>query len=97
MLVISVRVRVVKVGVVSEGDPSLALRVVLLALSIQESAEQLVEQRVLIGEIFLSNSISVLERIYKDYTEREPCANEQDSDVHKVEVLRNVVRVALMG
>ena len=97
MLVISVGVRVVKVGVVSEGDPSLALRVVLLALSIQESTEQLVEQRVLIGEIFLSNSISVLERIYKDYTEREPCANEQDSDVHKVEVLRNVVRVALMS
>ena len=83
--------------VVAKGQAALALDVEPVALSVEEGAEQLVEDRVLVSQVLLSYSISMLERIDEDNAERKTGTNEQDGDIHQIEVRANVMRVALMG
>ena len=51
----------------------------------------------LITKLLLGHTISVLQGVQEDDTEGEACADEQDCNVHQVQVVRDVGRVAFVG
>ena len=51
----------------------------------------------LISKLLLGHTICVLQGVQEDDTEGEACADKQDCNVHQVQVVRDVGRVALVG
>ena len=50
----------------------------------------------LIAQLLLGDQVGMLQGVNEDYAEGEARADEQDGDVHQVEVGANVCRVALV-
>ena len=68
-----------------------------MPLSFEERTEHLIKDRVLISQVLLCQLVCHLEPIEEDYAEGERRADQKNGDVHQVEVLGDVSRVALVG
>ena len=51
----------------------------------------------LVSQVLLYQHVSVLQCVDENDGEGKACADEQDGDVHEVEVMRDVVLVALVS
>ena len=70
---------------------------ILVTLAVKVSTEHLVEGRVFVAEVLLGQHVSLLKAVNEDDTEGQSSADQEDSDVHQVQVGGNVCRVTLVG